>query len=306
MYGPKYKEIIVDICNKNQLKYKLYDDDLIMLNYNGKKKYIWSRRFPNNNNSACRIIDSKSLCSTVLSDNNIPVVTHIKLCRPNIEKYDLQIKSNYKVCIDLLNQYGKVVIKPDNSCEGTNVYFCQTEKEIETALEKVFINYKFAATSMFINIVNEYRVFYLDGEILYIYKKERPYVIGDGKSTLVELLVNARISKIDFKNILLPLDFVPKKDEKCVLSMKHNLSQGGIAKPIKSSNLIETLSKIAVSAGNAVDANFVTVDIIEDDKHQLKVLEINSGVAMDQFILQHIDGYNIAYKIYENAIKKLY
>lgn len=305
MYGPKYNEIIYNICKNNGIHYKKYDSDLVLLEYNNRNKYIWSRRFPNNPNSSCKIMDSKSLCSLVLKNYGIPSVYHQRLIHPCSPKYIQQEISNFRFCCKYLKKHNKVVLKPDNSYEGTGVFFCKSEKEIEFALEKIFSNYKTASISKFIEIINEYRLFYLEGEILFAYKKVLPYVIGDGFSSIHELIIKLKNGNIDITNAMVDLNSIPQEGEKVIISWKRNLSLGSTPEPINDKNQLIKLSSLAKSAATAVDAHFVTIDIIEDSNRNIQVLEMNSGVAMDQFILQYEDGYNIAYKIYESAIRKI-
>lgn len=305
MYGPKYNEIIYDVCKNHNISYEKCEENLILLECNGRKKYIWSRRFPNNPNSSCKIIDSKSLCSCVLRNNEIPSVYHEKLIHPCSPKYIYQEIANFSICEKFLEKYNKIVLKPDNSYEGTGVFICQSKKDIEFALEKIFSNYKTAAVSGYIEIINEYRLFYLEGDILFVYRKDLPYVVGDGISNIHQLIIRLNDEKLDISNVLVDLNYIPLKDEKVIISWKRNLSLGSIPQPVNDKDKLIKLSSIAKSAALAVDAHFATIDIIEDKNHNIQVLELNSGVAMDQFILQYKDGYNIAYKIYELAIHKI-
>lgn len=303
MYGPKFNELLLEICIKNGIKHTKYNIDLIGIEYKNKRKFIWSRRFPNNPNSSCKIIDSKSLCSMVLQDKDIPVVLHQKMYRYDNERYLSQDDTNYGICLKLLHKHKKIVIKPDNAFEGNCVFLCETEKDVELALECVFKKYKTAAVSKYIEVKNEYRLFFLEGKILFIYKKIRPFVVGNGILTLAELLSQVENSAVDISFIKNSLDSIPANGEKITISWKHNLSQGGTSEQITDEKLCNLLSTIAISAGEAVDAHFVTIDIVESTNNEFQVLEINSGVAMDKFILQHKNGYEIAYKIYESAIK---
>lgn len=306
MYGPEYQNIIREICKNNGIDYQLYDNRCAMLSRNGHKQFVWSRRFPHNTASSSRIIDSKSVCALMLSSAGLPVVAHSKLYRSDTEGYITQRETNQKICEDILNTFGGVVIKPNDSYEGKDVYACFSAKEIEYALLKVFRKKEILAASPYIDSNNEYRVFYLQGECLMAYRKIRPYVVGDGSSSLQLLISRSNMQKED---IIKSIDFnyIPAMGEKVEIGWKFNLSCGSSLEMLNDCKLKDTLFSLSQRAADVINAQFVTVDFLENRKtKELSILEINAGVAMDQFILKHPQGRTIAYSVYERAIRSLF
>ena len=57
---------------------------------------------------------------------------------------------------------------------------------------------------------------------------------------------------------------------------------------------------------NAIGLNFVSVDIVELEGGELKILEVNSGVMMENLVKLEKDGYEIAKRIYEQAIDNMF
>lgn len=301
-----YKKLIKDICEELNIALQEITSELLCLIKNEQKEYIWSRRFPLTSLSVGRIVDSKSLCSNVLLNNEIPVVEHEKLFRYDSEEFNMFKKSNFTICFEMLKKHSQIVLKPDNSCEGSYVFKCCTVNEIEFALFTIFSKYKTAAVSPYIDIKNEYRAFYLEGKILLVYKKIRPFVIGDGISSL-ETLINLKYDNNDFfDKKFINNSLIPLKGEEVLVGWKHNLSQKSTPELVEDLSIIEKISKIAVNVGSVINAGFVTIDIVEENDNTFKVLEVNSGVAMDQFLIKHKNGYNIAYDIYKSAIKCLF
>lgn len=306
MYGPEYQNIIREICKNNEIDYQLFDNRCAMLSHSGQKQFIWSRRFPHNTASVSRIIDSKSVCSLMLSSAGLPVVVHNKLYRSDTEGYVTQRETNQKICEDLLNTFGGVVIKPNDSYEGKDVYACFSPKEIERALLEVFRKKEILAASPYIDSINEYRVFYLQGECLMAYRKIRPYVVGDGSSSLKLLISRSDMQKED---VIKSIDFnyIPASGEKVKIGWKFNLSCGSSLEMVKDCKLKDTIFSLAKQAADVINAQFVTVDFLESRKtNELSILEVNAGVAMDQFILKHPQGRAIAYSVYERAIRSLF
>ncbi len=306
MYGPEYHNIIRDICENNKIDYRLFDNRCIMLSRNGQKQFIWSRRFPYNTASCSRIIDSKSVCALILDSAGLSVVAHNKLYRSDTEGYANQKESSQKVCEKILNAFGGVVIKPNDSCEGKNVYACFSIKEIEYALFEIFHSKEIIAVSPYIDSDNEYRVFYLQGECLLAYRKIRPYVIGDGSSSLKILISKSNLQKEDtIKHI--NFNYVPARGERIEIGWKFNLSCGSTLEIVDDNELKKTLFSLTKQAAEVLNAQFVTVDFLENSKDKnLSILEINAGVAMDQFILKHPKGRAIAYSVYEKAVLGLF
>ena len=84
---------------------------------------------------------------------------------------------------------GKIIIKANDSCEGKEVIYCQNIKEVRDTIKEMFDNDKETLSAQpFVNIDYEYRCVYLDGNIEYVYKKRKPYVTGDGQSTILKLI----------------------------------------------------------------------------------------------------------------------
>ena len=86
---------------------------------------------------------------------------------------------------------------------------------------------------------------------------------------------------------------------------RHNLGLG--AEPIITENheVCSRLSELAISASNAVNGRFVSVDIIEVKGNYL-VLEINSGIMMEHFASKTAENYKIAEKIYGDAVNLMF
>ena len=306
MYEPEYQNIINDICRNNEIACTVFDNRCISLNHNGITRYIWSRRFPHNSASSSRLIDSKCLCSLVLHSAGLPVVLHSKLYRSDLEGYGFQNRTNQQICENILTISGGVVIKPNDSYEGNDVFACFSSKEIECTLYNVFKRREILAVSPYIKASAEYRVFFLDGECLLAYRKKLPYVVGNGMSTLASLVSHANVLSSDLQK---ELDFssIPEDGKKIEIGWKYNLSRGSTPEVINEKAVLSKLYPLAIKAAEIVDARFVTVDLLEDTQtKELLILEINAGVAMDQFILKHPQGRSIAYSIYEKAILSLF
>lgn len=308
MYPKDYLEIIYEICERHSICINSFENTSVLcLSRNKEQHFIWSRRFDLNSAISARLADNKYETYKVLQSNNIPVIKCYKLARIGSEEYADNTNGNLYICQQLLEQYGTIVIKPNNSYEGKNVYRCSNMKEIEVALQSIYASNKFIVVAPYINAINEYRTFFLQGTILLIYKKNLPYIIADGKSTLLEMLTQKSYDlKIINQQLLETLNVIYPAEEKINLNWKFNLTQGASCQIIEKSGLYSKLCNLAIKSATAIGISFATVDIVEEANGNLIVLEINAGVAMDQFIQQVPSGRDIATDIYEKAILSMF
>lgn len=160
--------------------------------------------------------------------------------------------------------------------EENGVYLSKSIEESENYIKQLFDDGKESVSLCpFYNIEKEYRCFYLNGDILLIYGKERPYRLTDS-------------------------------NKKVYLSWKHNLCGGAMPEIIEKGDLYNKLEEIAIKAAKAINITFATVDIIKTEDNKLYVIEINSGVCMSKFSERTENGYEIAKEIYRKALKLLF
>jgi glutathione synthase/RimK-type ligase-like ATP-grasp enzyme len=215
----------------------------------------------------------------------------------------------YVDVIKFFLEHGKVVVKPNDGSQGMNVFCCSTIKEVETAIQKIFRTQPSLSICPFYQIDTEYRTFVLNGEVKLIYGKTKPEVVGDGVSTLGQLVekLNLPQKSVAEENVrALDLSYVPAEGERVQISWKFNLSGGATPKVLEKGELYSRVEELALKAAHAANAKFATIDVIQDTDGNLWVLEINSGVCGTIFI-DHIEGgYEIIKSIYSEAIDEMF
>lgn len=288
---------------------KLSFDWLLQLTKDGKVRHIAGNRFDINPEAGGNIACDKYATYEVLKSQNVPVVEHTMVFNPATRgKYIGNEGTNLTVVSEFL-KHGCLVVKPNNGCEGIGVFLCRTLKETEIAIQKLFKSHGSVSICPFYNIKTEYRTFYLNGEVHLIYGKTKPFVVGDGKSTIGELIeqlnlpekvvVNDNLNSID-------LTHVPRDKEKIEISWKHNLSGGALPKVLEKSELYDNIAEIAIQAGKAMNMNFATIDVIQTLDDKLYVLEVNSGVCATIFIDLIDGGYETIKEIYRESLKTMF
>ena len=307
---PFYK-IMNEICMEKDIEQKNLSYGWIKeLKKDNKTHYIMRYQFDLNSAISYNIAGDKFASFEVLRANDVPTIEHKMIFNPKTRSvyYENEFIEEAKKLLSENNN--KVVIKANDSFEGRDVYFCKSEEEIEDTIKKLFEEKNPTLSACpYMEIDFEYRAIYLCGELLYIYKKRKPYVIGDGKKTLQELIDkknNDNNIQIDVTKEL-DLKYVPKDKEEVVVSWKHNLSNG--AEPIvidEKDEFIEKVKKVALDAGNALNIEFASIDVAKTKNNEIFVMEVNGSVCMNKFTEIIPNGYNIAKEIYSKAIDKMF
>ena len=300
-----YKQIIEEVCSELNIKYTYLSKGYITkLEKDNKVKYLSNSKFDLNNYVNGRILDDKYAFYEVLNNLNIPVCIHNIFYRED-NKNDFAIGCNTKKdIIDYFNKHNKnVVVKPNDGYMGKDVYHITNIDELIEITNKLFKNRYSIGICPFYNIKNEYRVIFLDNEIKLLYKKINPVVVGDGKSTIKELLI--KFNPYFFSNLELP-NIILKENEKYTYDFHFNLSKGSIASLDIEKDKYEKISLLAKQVVDKLKLSFVSIDIIETIDNELLVLEGNSGVMISKATEFIPNGYEIAKSIYKEAIIKLF
>ena len=303
-------KIMDEICKEKKIKQEIISYGWItMLKKENVSKYIIGYQFDLNSAIAYNIAGDKFATFEVLKSNNIPTIEHRMIFNPQTRSKYYKNKFLNEAKELLKQNNNKLVIKANDSCKGKDVHFCSTEDEIENTVQKLFEgNNDTLSACPYVDISYEYRAIYLCGEILYIYKKKKPYVIGNGKNTIKELIEEKfpNDMKIDMCRGL-DLSKIPDDREEVTISWKHNLSSG--AEPIiidENDEFIGKVREVAKKAGDALNIKFASVDVVVTENKDVLVMEVNGSVCMNKFAEIIPNGYEIAKSIYSKAIDKMF
>ena len=298
-------KIIKEICEEENISFKIYSHGWVMqLELNSRYIYIFGYKFQNNNSSAHLICEDKAALSEILESHNIPVVKHHFFVSPANRRY-IGAGDCWSEMINLLDKYGVIVCKRNEGTGGNGVFKVENKLELEIAVDSLFRTDRNLVISPYHDIEFEYRIILLNNKAELIYSKERMFVEGNGIDTLYELTAKKYGHfNIDKYNDKLDYRLVLEKDIKYNLTWKHNLGKGAEPVILNDEKERAILTKIAVSAVSVVGINFASVDIIKTSKGDYLILEINSGIMMEQFAKHSEEYYQIAKKIYKKALIK--
>ncbi len=298
-----YHNLIKEICDEVNIDFKIISENWVMvLTKNNITKCISGYKFPLNDNGISSVIDDKYALYDLCKLKNIPIIEHSILFNPQSK-----LGSNTKKLIkEYFNKYHKdVVVKPNNGTEGTDIYHINNFDDLMYITDRLFNTNFSISICPFYNIDSEYRVVVLDNSVELIFEKERLQVIGDGKSTIKELLIGK--NPYYFKNVCLDESYnkILSLEEIYTYDWRFNLSKGATAKLVNDNNLKNILSDMALKITKKIGASFVSVDIIRCNNTYM-LMEINSGVCINK-VTNFIDkDYKITKNIYKKAILKMF
>ena len=293
-----FHEIIKKIGKELGIKVTFLSDNwTIVLEKDGKVHYITGYQFDLNHHAIGNIMDDKGLFFDLLKYNNIPLV----------EQYVIFSNYDKDEVIKYFNNYNReIVVKGNISNAGKEVFKVNDEKSLFEIIDKLFLKQYSISLCPYYEIKNEYRVIILNNVIRVIFGKTKPIVIGDGKKTIKELALEYNDYYLNHKEHIINPNYIPFDGETVELSFKFNLSSGGKSFVDIPIDLKNKISNLALLVTEKLNITFASVDIINTFDNKLLVMEANSGVTMNNFIMQNKDGYDTSYSIYLDAIKLMF
>jgi glutathione synthase/RimK-type ligase-like ATP-grasp enzyme len=146
-----------------------------------------------------------------------------------------------------------VFVKPNRGALGRNCTKVENEEQLKDGLKKIFAD-DYIAIIQEVLEGREYRIMFLDGEIILCYEKSKPFIIENGK--------------------------------KIYSSDVANLSSGGVL--IKEINEFDNNLKVFIKKiADLFGLRYGGIDIMGDDLqniNSLKVLEVNADPGLESFL----------------------
>ncbi|ACA56204.1 cyanophycin synthetase [Clostridium botulinum] len=295
--GPSTLSIIQEAKKRNIPVIKIGEDSMFQLGYGIKGKTIEATICNSTSAVSVDIACDKLLSKNILMDQCIPVAEGYKV-KNYIDLLFKAEKLGYPVVLKprFGNQGKGVVVNIRNQKELVNAYSIINKKFQDIMIEK-YINGK------------DYRACVVDGKVVAVAQRIPPYIIGNGKSTIYELikelnrderrgdghekpLTKVKIDK-DLKNNIYKegytLGYILPNEYKLELRHNANLSTGGVA--IDCTDLIcNETREICERVAKAIGLNICGIDICCSDiskplKENEGIMEVNAapGIRMHQY-----------------------
>jgi hypothetical protein len=245
--------------------------------------------YPQNDSTAATLASDKYFTSRILEDAGVPTLggdyfflnDRYRAHRPEGHE-----RGDAFACFRRLNS--AAFVKPLAGSRGEFAQAIHSEAALERYLAEVSLHYE-AVLMQPIVAGNEYRIFLLDGEVVFCARKFPPWLTGDGRRTRRDLLM-AHIADLQARGRSklaataldeTTLDAVPAAGERWEIPGRMNLSAGGamVFEMPRSARAIA----IARDAARALGLRVAAVDLFTDiggDPDAIGVIEINSNPSI--------------------------
>ncbi|HEY5586451.1 MAG TPA: cyanophycin synthetase [Ruminiclostridium sp.] len=291
--GPSTKAIYQAAKKRNIPVSRVGTGSILKLGYGKNTRTIQSSLTDSTSSIAVDIVSDKQLTKRILMDNNIPV------------PYGLAVKS-LQEALEAVQSVGfPLVIKPLDSNQGKGVTVnIISESQIQQAF---FEAEKYSNTMILEKYIsgNDYRVLVVGGRVSAVAQRMPPRVIGDGISTISELVKLENMNPLRGEDHEKPLTYI-KLDEIAISYLKAqgfsresvlepeqsvslrqngNISTGGTAKNC-TQDIHPKNAYYAIAAARAVGLDIAGIDIATEDIScpidisSGAIIEVNAGPGL--------------------------
>ncbi|MBI4094127.1 cyanophycin synthetase [Candidatus Kaiserbacteria bacterium] len=218
-----------------------------------------------------------------------------------------------------------VVVKPNEGSHGIGVFLVRNKREFFRAMRHIFKNNRIALVQRVVR-GRDYRIVVLDNKVISAYERIPLSIIGDGRSSVQELLkrkqrkfrrggrdTRIRLDDIRISHKLglqkLALRSVPERGKRIYLLDNANLSSGGdavdVTKPIH-----PEFKKLAVKLTRDMGLRLSGVDLmvagdIRNPPKKYWVLEINAAPGLDHYVQTGAAQQKIVENLYLKVLRSM-
>ncbi|OGG66337.1 hypothetical protein A3D71_04770 [Candidatus Kaiserbacteria bacterium RIFCSPHIGHO2_02_FULL_55_20] len=218
-----------------------------------------------------------------------------------------------------------VIVKPNSGTQGIDVALVHTKKDFYRAMKQIFKHDRIALVQKQVH-GRDYRIVVLDKEIISAYERIPLNVVGDGHSTIKQLLArkaraflaSSRDTAINLKDPRIAaklkhqgrsLTYVPRRGEQVFLLDNANLSSGGDAVDV-TNNIHPAFKKLAIKLTKDMGLRLCGVDLmvygdIREKPKKYWVLEINAAPGLDHYVKTGKAQQKIVENLYLKVLKSL-
>lgn len=306
--------LLREIADEQGLKLETFSQNWILrLEKNGVARHIFGYNFEINSATAQLLAGDKSAVSDLLGQRKIPRVEHRLFLHPKLAGY-VSADGNWPAMLAYAKEQGfPLVAKPNTGTGGEDVTRVDNAAELEQVVASLFSVHRAICLSPFLEIDQEYRALMLDDTCELLYAKRRPHVVGDGQSSVLELIeklllagqLTQQMAGQAIEQHRGELKQVPQKGQEIVIGWKHNLGEGSAPQIVPGGKLRDQLISMAHAIQDVINIRFASIDIVRVND-ELSVLEVNSGVMMEYFVKHFAEGRALAKGIYARAVEKMF
>ena len=289
---------------------------------NGRKRYFRYSALDLNPHGSSLLAKDKDYANFFMSKMGYPAIAGRTFYSNDWAKTiesKRNIDTGYAYAKKLSKNFSQpVIVKPNNGQQGRGVALVHAKQEFYRALREIFKTDSVALVQEYVK-GRDYRVVVLDNEIIAAYERIPLSVLGNGKSTIAQLLKqrqkvfkgSSRDIKIDLldsrilaklKRDKLSLKSIPAKGTQVFLLDNANMSSGGTAVDV-TKQMHPAFKKLAIQLTKDMGLRLCGVDLMVDGDisqrpSKYHILEINASPGLDHYMKMG--------KAQEKAVERLY
>ncbi|MFT5849355.1 MAG: hypothetical protein ACI9H6_000160 [Patiriisocius sp.] len=278
---------------------------------NGKKFYLASAAapgmFPGASRWYAHFTGSKLLSQTLLKQIGYNVIPS-KAVR--VKEYTSQ-----KACSEALSKLKvtfPALVKPDHGMNSKNISVIEDKAQLVKVGLKHFRQKEDFMIQPIITDHTEYRIFVLNNKVELMHAKSTYHVLGDGKSTIKELLSEIIPEKTDATYMAWQHKKLGTKPTSVLekgVHFEYHLTRGPSATFYETKKFPPAAKKWALELAKNTTTSVVGIDVfIPDDFNDTDnyiIIEINSNPGLHYLVEWFNDGES-GIKIFENALKNYF
>lgn len=306
--------LLREIAAEQSIKLTGFSQDWVLrLEKAGLVRHVFGYNFELNSATAQLLAADKAAVADLLAHLGLPHVPHRLFLHPRLSGY-VSSNGNWPAMLAYAEEVRfPLVCKPNTGTGGEDVTRVDNPAELERTVMKLFQTHRAICLSPFLELEQEYRAVMLDSECKLLYTKRRPHVVGDGQSSVLELIEKLHLNGLLSQELAGQaieqhggeLRQVPNAGQEILIGWKHNLGEGSAPQVVDAGPLYDQLEELARRAQQAINIRFASVDMVQA-AGGLMVLEINSGVMMEYFVRHSTEGRALAKQIYSSALAKMF
>lgn len=283
-------ELLGEICREEGIQLSALSQDWVLrLERQGRIGHVYGYHFGINSAAAELIAGDKLATFAILQTQGVAVIPHRLLERPAQASGLRPLLAAHFAALD-----GHLVCKLNTGSGGQQVWRLRSLPDFERLAAGLLQEHRCLCLTPYLEIQEEYRVILLPPERL-IYRKLRPFVLGDGRTPLGQLAGSRTLPPERSARD------VPACGERVLLEWRHNLALGARAEIVTDPATCARLEALAGQALSALNLRLAAVDIVVTDQPDA-VLEVNSGLMLEYFARQGPHERRRAKAIYRQAV----
>jgi len=251
-------------------------------------------------------VDNKILTNQILRKNGIPAPNSVEILKTDHQQQIWDKIKSHQIKFPM-------VVKQIFGKSGVDVRaYLTTKSEVDQVIQELFTRHdKLMVESHYPG--NCYRVLVFDDKIMDIVKREQPFVIGDGISTLKKLF-DARNQSLSLngrpKTRTLDVNYtkhqgydskdIPPKDKKIYVSATINYHNGAVIDKVQIDDIPEINKKMFIKAHQSLKMVTSGIDYLSPDITKPYTSKQSNQEPTENIILE-VNGRVIDFQIHEKV-----